>query len=76
MAQELSCNVVIHTEEVEGKTMYLAECEELSISDFGETPEEAINNLKEALRLLISLEPEKAEPLKKQQPLFTTRIQL
>ena len=76
MAEELSCNVTIHKEEMDGKSVYVAECEELSINDFGDTPEEAINNLKEALKLLISVEPEKAEPLKKQEPLMTTKIYL
>ncbi len=76
MIQELSCNVVIHKEELDGKSVYVAECEELSISDFGDTPEEAIEHLKEALRLLISVEPEKAEPLKKDRPLMVTRVYL
>lgn len=76
MEKELSCNVAIHTENVEGKQMYLAECEELSITDFGDTPEEAVLNLKNALKLLFSVEPEKAEVLKKERPLFVTRVYL
>jgi len=77
MEKELSCNVVIHKEEVEeGKSVYVAECEELSVSDFGDTPEEAILHLKEALKLLISVDPEKAEPLKKDQSLLVTRVYL
>lgn len=76
MEKELSCNVTIHTEELEGKRVYIAECEELDINDFGYTPEEAVENLKKALELLISVEPEKASLLTKEKPLFTTRIQL
>ena len=77
MEKELSCNVVIHKEEIEeGKSVYVAECEELSVSDFGDTPEEAILHLKEALKLLISVDPEKAEPLKKDQSLLVTRVYL
>jgi len=76
MSEQLSTNVVIHKEKVGDKEMYVAECEELSISDFGETPEEAIINLKKALQLLISVEPEKAIPLKKEEPLLTTKLYL
>lgn len=76
MKSELSCNVVIHTEEVEGKIVYVAECEELGISDFGDTPEEAIHHLREALRLLISVEPQKAESLRRNQNIMITRLYL
>ena len=77
MAKELSCNVVIHKEEVEeGKSVYVAECEELSVSDFGDTPEEAIHNLREALKLLISVDPAKAETLKREENVMVTRLYL
>ncbi|MBI2452484.1 type II toxin-antitoxin system HicB family antitoxin [Candidatus Pacearchaeota archaeon] len=76
LSKELSCNVVIHKEDLEGKPVYVAECEELSVSDFGDSPEDALNNLKEALRLLISVEPEKADLLKKEEPVLLTRLYL
>ena len=77
MAKELSCNVVIHKEEIEeGKSVYVAECEELFVSDFGDTPEEAIHNLKEALKLLISVDPDKAEALKREENVMITRLYL
>ena len=77
MSKDLSCNVVIHKEEVEeGKSVYVAECEELSVSDFGDTPEEAIHNLREALKLLISVDPAKAEALKREENVMITRLYL
>jgi len=59
--KELSCNVSILTEDMEDKTVYLARCEELSISDFGDTPEKAIEHLKIAMRMLLEEEPGKKE---------------
>ena len=35
--------------------------EELGINDYGKTPEKAIENLKNGINLLISVEPEKAD---------------
>ena len=51
MEKEISCNVSIITEKMQDKEVYLARCEELGISDFGDTPEEAIEHLKTAIKL-------------------------
>jgi len=72
--KELSCNVSILTECIDDKTIYLARCEELGMSDFGDSPEEAINNLKIAMSMLIEEDPQKKELLIKDKPLMTTRI--
>jgi len=72
--KELSCNVSITTENLEDKMVYLARCEELGMSDFGDSPEEAIDNLKVAVSMLIEEEPQKKELLIKEKPLMTTRI--
>ena len=74
MENQLSCGVSISIEKMKNKTVYIARCEELGISDFGDTPEEAIKNLKIALTMLIETEPEKAKPLMEEKPLFITRI--
>lgn len=74
MEKVLSCNVSILAEEDKEKKVYLARCEELGISDFGDTPEEAIENLKIAMRLLIEEDPSKKSLLEKDKPLMTTRI--
>ncbi len=72
--KELSCNVSILTENMGEKMVYLARCEELGMSDFGDNPEEAISNLKIAIKMLIEEEPSKKELLIKEKPLMTTRI--
>jgi hypothetical protein len=74
MAEELSCNVSILSEEMEDRMVYLARCEELKMSDFGDTPEEAINNLKTGMKMLIEADPSKKKALLKDKPLMTTRI--
>ncbi len=72
--KDLSCNVSIIKENLGKKTVYLARCEELGISDFGDNIEEALDNLRTSLVLLIQHDPSKAEPLKKKRPLLTTRL--
>ena len=74
MQNQLSCNVSIITEKMNDKLVYLARCEELGISDFGDTIEEALKHLRTSLNLLIKYDSSKAEPLKKIQPLLTTRL--
>ncbi len=74
IGEKLACNVVIHTEKLNGKIVYVADCEELGVSDFGYTPEEALGNLRKALKLLISAEPEKAEALKIGKHVMVTRM--
>lgn len=70
----LSCSVSILPEKIGKKITYISRCEELGISDFGDTIEESLNNLKNALHLLIKNAPEKKQFLKGNIPLLTTRI--
>ena len=72
--EELSCNVSIIPEKMGKKTVYIARCEELGISDFGDSVEESLDNLRKALRLLIKNAPEKKHLLKQNNPLLVTRI--
>lgn len=74
MESEISCNVSIIPEKMKNKTVYIARCEELCMSDFGDTPEEAIENLKIGMKLLIKEDPSKKKMLVKEKPLMTTRI--
>ena len=55
MAKQLSCGVSIHEEELEDKKVFVAECVELGINDFGESIDEALSNLKGAISLGIDL---------------------
>lgn len=54
-------DAVISEEIHEGRKIYNVTCEELGITDFGDTPEEAIENLKNGLDFLFEVEPSKKE---------------
>jgi predicted RNase H-like HicB family nuclease len=71
---KLSCGVSIHEENMDGKRVFVAECSELGISDFGENMDEALNNLKSAIGLFLEEAPEKRQLLEKQEPVFLTRL--
>jgi predicted RNase H-like HicB family nuclease len=74
MERELSCNVSVHEEELNEKKVFVVECSELGISDFGESLDEALSNLKTGINLLLEEVPEKKELLKSQKPLMVTRL--
>jgi len=75
MEKKLSCSIEIHEEELsDGKKVFVADCIELGVSDFGDTINEALENLKEAIKLLLEEIPEKKELLEKEGPIFVSRI--
>ena len=74
MERELSCGVSLHEEEMEGKKVFVAECAELGVSDFGESLDEALGNLKQGINLLLEEAPEKKILLEKEEPTLVTRI--
>ena len=75
MEEKLSCNVSVHEEELsDGKKVFVVDCIELGISDFGENLEEALGNLRNAITLVIEECPEKKELLRKEEPLMVTRL--
>ena len=76
MEKELSFSVSLHEEELEGKRVFVADCVELGISDFGDNIEEAIENLKDGTRLLLEEFPEKKAVLIKEKPVFFTKVYL
>lgn len=76
MEDKLSCNVEIHEEELDGGIVYVAECIELGVSDFGESVDEALKNLKNAIYLLLEEAPEKQVLLTQQKNAMVTRLYL
>ncbi|MBS3081051.1 type II toxin-antitoxin system HicB family antitoxin [Candidatus Pacearchaeota archaeon] len=60
----------------DGKKVFVVDCLELGISDFGETIDEALNNLKEAIKLLLEEAPEKRELLEIPKRILNTRLDL
>ena len=49
MEEKLSCNISMHEEEMDGKKVFVVDCAELGVSDFGDTIEEALDNLKKGI---------------------------
>lgn len=74
MEKELSCNVSIHEEELNGKKVFVAECVDLGVSDFGDNLDESLSNLKKGINLLLEESPEKKELLFNPEPLMVTRV--
>ena len=74
MENKLSCSVSVHEEEMDGKNVFVVECAELGISDFGGNINEALNNLKNGIHLLLEESPEKQELLVKKEPMMITRL--
>ena len=74
MEEKLSCNVSVHEEEQDGKRVFVVDCIELGISDFGDTLDEAFDNLKKGVSLLLEEVPEKRSLLIKKEPVMLTRL--
>jgi len=65
----------IITEEInDNRKIFNATCEELGITDFGDTPEEAVDNLRKGMKLLFEVEPSKKELLLKEKPIMIKKI--
>lgn len=74
METGLSCNISIHEEKIEGKNVFVVECDEIGISDFGESISEATDNLRKAINLLLEVAPEKKNLLLKPRSLMFSRL--
>ena len=76
MEREVSFSVVLHEEELDGKPVFVADCVELGVSDFGDTIDESLDNLKRGISLLLEEAPEKKVLLRKKEPVLITRMAL
>ncbi|MEK6894699.1 MAG: type II toxin-antitoxin system HicB family antitoxin [Nanoarchaeota archaeon] len=76
MEEELSMSVTLHEEELEDGKVFVSDCVELGVSDFGDTIDEAINNLKNGINLLLREAPEKRKLLQRKEPGLVTRVSL
>ena len=72
----ISCGVSIHEEMLDEKKVFVAECVELGVSDFGESVDDSLHNLKSAINLLLEEAPEKRKLLEKEEPVLVTRLLL
>ena len=76
MKEDMSFSAVLHEEELEGKKVFVADCVELDVSDFGASVDESLSNLKQGISLLLEEAPEKRLLLKKKEPVLVTRVAL
>ena len=70
MENKLSFSVALHEEESDGKKVFVADCIELGVSDFGDDFNEAVNNLKRGVALLLEEAPEKKKLLQREDPVL------
>ncbi|MBI2452131.1 type II toxin-antitoxin system HicB family antitoxin [Candidatus Pacearchaeota archaeon] len=76
MEREISFSAVLHEEELDGKTVFVAYCVELGVSDFGDSIDESLSNLKKGISLLLEETPGKETLLRKKEPVLVTRVVL
>ena len=77
MHEKLGINIVIRTEKMNGKSVFIVNNEEVGVADFGDTLEDAIENLKKSLALYLEVYPEKKDLFIKEEtqtPLMVSRI--
>ncbi len=76
MEKEISFSAVLHEEELDGKSVFVADCVELGVSDFGDSVDESLDHLKRGISLLLEEAPEKKVLLRKKEPVLVTRVVL
>lgn len=69
-------DIVIHEEELKGKSIFIARCLNLDVSSQGKSYEEAEKNIKEAIHLYIKTYPDALEEIPKKEtlPPMVTKI--
>lgn len=68
MEEKLSCGVSIHEEMCDGKNIFIVDCPQIGVSDFRDNVDEALDNLKKGISLLLEEAPEKRELIVKPKP--------
>ena len=77
MHEKLGINIVIRTEKMDGKSVFIVNNEDIGVADFGDTLEDAIENFKKSLALYLEVYPEKKDLFIKEEtqtPLMVSRI--
>jgi len=76
--ENISINIIVREEDMDGKKVFVVNNEELGVADFGNTLEEATENFRKSMELYLETYPEKKEMLMKEQkaPLMVSRILL
>ena len=76
MEEKITFSAILHEEDLDGRNVFVANCVELGVSDFGDTVDESLNNLRKGISLLLEEAPEKKELLVKEEPVLITRVLL
>ena len=76
MEEKITFSAILHEEDLDGKNVLVVNCVELGVSDFGDTVDESLNNLRKGISLLLEEAPEKKELLVKEEPVLITRVLL
>lgn len=61
--EKISINIIVREENMEKKKVFIVSSEELKVSDFGDTLDEAITNFKKSANLFLDTYPEKRREL-------------
>ena len=78
MEEKISINILVREEQMEDKKVFIVNNEELGVSDFGDTLDEAIENFRRSINMYLEEYPEKKNLLIKQEenPVLVSKISL
>ena len=78
MEEKISINILVREEQMEDKKVFIVNNEELGVSDFGDTLDEAIENFRKSINMYLEEYPEKKNLLIKQEenPVLVSKISL
>ncbi len=74
--EKISINILVREEEMEGKKVFIINNEDLGVSDFGNTLEQAISNFRKSVNLYLDVYPDKKSCLirMEKEPLLVSKI--
>jgi len=76
MENKIGMNILVREEDTEDGVVFIVNSEELGVSDFGATLDEAIENFKKSMAMYLDAYPEKKKLLitQEEKPLLMSRI--
>jgi predicted RNase H-like HicB family nuclease len=78
MEDQISINILVREEQMEDGKVFIVNNEELGVSDFGNTLDEAIENFRKSINMYLEEYPEKKKLLIQQEetPVLVSKISL
>ncbi len=77
MEEKISINITVREEKMGRKKVFIINNDEIGVADFGDNLDEAINNFKKTVKLMLDTYPEKRQELLREEvktPPLVTRI--